>query len=1581
VSKRSLLKLALVLAVALTVAGVAFGWFSSTGSGTASGSVGGFDAAVITAPSSSSGSPTITFTQDASVPSDTADDGEITYTVERKPHSSGSYAALGSGTCSGSLPHGTASCADSSAAPSGTYDYRVVANFRSWTATSNVAGPVHIAPDAPTLVAVANGNGFINDATKNGVSVDVTVPNTSASTDTVTVTLSDSGDAHTVTGTASSVDGGGIVHVTGIDASSLNDGNTSVSAISSNGGADSSSASTTATKDTVAPNAPTSVSVVNGGGFVNDATKSSVSIDVAVPAGSLASDTVSLSVSDGSHAPVTASQAATSGAGTVHFTGVDLSGLDDGSLSLSATSADAAGNPSSAASGSATKDTVAPNAPTSVAVVSGGGFINDATKTNVSVNVVVPASSSSSDTVSVTLSDGTHSVSASAPGVTGGGTVHLTAIDASGLDDGTIDLSSNSTDAPGNTSSSTSGSATKDTVAPNAPSSVSVVSGGGFVNDATKSSVSVDVVVPAGSLASDTVSLSVSDGTNPAVTATQAATSGAGTVHFTGIDLSGLADGSLSLSATATDQAGNPSSAATGSATKDTVAPDAPSSVSVVSGGGFVNNATKSSVSLDVVVPAGSLASDTVSLSVSDGSHAPVTATLPATSGAGTVHFTGVDLSGLDDGSLSLSATSTDAAGNPSSAASGSATKDTVAPNAPSSVSVVSGGGYVNDATKSSVSLDVVVPAGSLASDTVSLSVSDGTNPAVTATQAATSGAGTVHFTGIDLSGLADGSLSLSATATDAAGNPSSAATGSATKDTVAPDAPTAASVVSGGGFINNATKSSVNVDVTVPATGLFTDTITVTLDDGNGHTASGTAASATGGGTIHVLGINASSLDDGSVSISATATDQAGNPSSAASGSATKDTVAPAAPTSVAVVNGGGFINNATKSSVSVDVVVPASSSASNTLTVTLTDPGNAHTVTATSASITGGGTVHLTGINASTLNDGTISLSVTSTDPAGNPSSATTGSATKDTAAPSAPSVTSTNPTSPSKTSTTPTIIGSAESGSNVKLYTNGTCTSAVAGTGSESTFVSPGIGVTVTANTTTTFFATATDAAGNISACSSTSVSYTHDNTAPSVGAAVVAATSGGDPIGSAGFVSGLAASARTYRVYANISDLSGVASATADVSLIETSQTAVPLVFNATGVTFGATTYHWISAERTATPGQTTGAKTFTITATDVAGNAPATSGTFPVTVDSTIPAATMTDPGSPLTGTVALGSTATDAGAGIASMTIQRSPNGANTWTSICTDSTSPYGCSFNTASVLDGAYDFRATAIDNAGNVDTSGARNNRQIDNNAPTISLSANASPLSATQTITATVGDGTGSGVSSVTIQRSPAGANTWTDICTDTTSPFSCPFDTTTVTDGSYDFRGTATDGVNLSTTSATITRTVDNPPRAEDVQTTNSGTANLPNAGDIITYTYNEPIAPGTFLTGWDGSSKTVEIRLYNNGAGGDFVQIWDGANQANLGVHLLKGDFVTGGSNNASYIAFSSSSIQRVGSTVVATLGGTPTAGGTPGAVLAPAGVGAKNMTWGASASVQDTTGNPAATTVITESGTSDADF
>jgi len=126
---------------------------------------------------------------------------------------------------------------------------------------------------------------------------------------------------------------------------------------------------------TVAPDAPTSVALTNGGGtgnaFVNAANATSLSFDVVLPVTSIASDAVQLAVSDGS-ATVNATAAGIAGGGNRSFVGVDVSGLADGALTISARTTSSYGDVSAAISTSRTKDTVKPGLSTLITADLGG---------------------------------------------------------------------------------------------------------------------------------------------------------------------------------------------------------------------------------------------------------------------------------------------------------------------------------------------------------------------------------------------------------------------------------------------------------------------------------------------------------------------------------------------------------------------------------------------------------------------------------------------------------------------------------------------------------------------------------------------------------------------------------------------------------------------------------------------------------------------------------------------------------------------------------------------------------------------------------------------------------------------------------------------------------------------------------------------------------------------------------------------------------------------------------------------------------------------------------------------------------
>src|SRR5204862_6356742 len=97
--------------------------------------------------------------------------------------------------------------------------------------------------------------------------------------------------------------------------------------------------------------------------------------------------------------------------------------------------------------------------------------------------------------------------------------------------------------------------------------------------------------------------------------------------------------------------------------------------------------------------------------------------------------------------------------------------------------------------------------------------------------------------------------------------------------------------------------------------------------------------------------------------------------------------------------------------------------------------------------------------------------------------------------------------------------------------------------------------------------------------------------------------------------------------------------------------------------------------------------------YSFTIKDNAGNTSA-----PVTatakVDTDNPSVTLTDPGTPLAGVVALGANASDSSTAIQQVVFERAPAGGVTWTTIGTDSSAPYTASWNTG-VADGLYDVR----------------------------------------------------------------------------------------------------------------------------------------------------------------------------------------------------------------------------------------------------------------------------------------------
>lgn len=367
----------------------------------------------------------------------------------------------------------------------------------------------------------------------------------------------------------------------------------------------------------------------------------------------------------------------------------------------------------------------------------------------------------------------------------------------------------------------------------------------------------------------------------------------------------------------------------------------------------------------------------------------------------------------------------------------------------------------------------------------------------------------------------------------------------------------------------------------------------------------------------------------------------------------------------------------------------------------------------------------------------------------------------------------------------------------------------------------------------------------------------------------------------------------------------------------------------------------------------------------------------------VLVDNGAPVVSMVDPGSPLSGTATFAATASDAGSGVQQVVLQYSRAGG-AFQTLCTLSTEPYSCRYATTTLPDGTYGFRAVATDVAGNATTSATVANRVVDNTVSSISLDDPGAFLSGTVSLTAQANSS--AGVTSVRIQRAPAGTSTWTDLCTDTTAPYACSWDTRTVADGGYDLRALLLDGRGVTTTSAVVSgRKVDNSPlRALDVQTSNGdGTAGRLDQGDSVTLTYSTTIAPASVTSGWTGAALPVTLRLRDGnllgtGNRGDALDVLRSGTSLPLGSVALREDYVKTRrtvSFNATMTA-TTVTVDGADRTVVTIVVGT-LASGTGLRTVSTA----SSVVWTPAAGVTSATGTPCSTAPATESGPSDREL
>ncbi|MCE1390877.1 Ig-like domain-containing protein [Enterobacter bugandensis] len=579
----------------------------------------------------------------------------------------------------------------------------------------------------------------------------------------------------------------------------------------------------------------------------------------------------------------------------------------------------------------------------------------------------------------------------------------------------------------------------------------------------------------------------------------------------------------------------------------------------------------------------------------------------------------------LDDGSYSLRAYATDAAGNASANSSVFAfTVDTAGPGVPVVTSVIDDVAPITGTLTSGNSTNDARPTFNGTGDvgsTVHVIV-DGNEIGTAVVNAQ----GSWTFTpGTD---LIDGPHAITFNATDAAGNVGTAtAPFNLMVDTGVPSAPVISAAADNVGSIQTPLTSGQSTDDTTPTlSGTATANATVTIYE-NGQPVGTALADGTGAWSF----TPSTPLAAGSHTWTATVTDAAGNISPASPGfTLVVDSTAPTAPVISQAIDDVGSITGPITSGQTTDDTVPRLVGTSEPFATVNIYEGTTLVGTGT-ADGSGSWSILLN----TTLTEGAHSFTAQATDAAGNTSASSASfSLTIDTAPPALPVLTSIlddvgNAATPVANGgitndAQPTLSGTAEAGSTVKIFDNGVQIGSVIATGGAWSYTpSPALG-----NGPHTLTFTATDATGNASA---PTAGYTINVDTLAPAAPVISSVI--DDVGSViGPVTGTNPTNDTRPT------LSGTAEANATVRIYD----GITLVGTVTADGNG----NWTLPETTTL---TQGTHNFTATATDAAGNTSPASAVTTIIVDLTAPTAptgTFNADGSVLTGNAEAGSTVT-----------------------------------------------------------------------------------------------------------------------------------------------------------------------------------------------------------------------------------------------------------------------------------------------------------------------------------------------
>ncbi|MGK8213677.1 Ig-like domain-containing protein, partial [Enterobacter hormaechei] len=625
----------------------------------------------------------------------------------------------------------------------------------------------------------------------------------------------------------------------------------------------------------------------------------------------------------------------------------DVAAFAAGTVTVTVAGQSAAGNPVTI-SHDVTVDLAA--VAISIDAIATDDVINAAEK---GVDLVLSGSTSNveeNQTVTVTFGGKTYTAKVDADG---NWTATVPSADLAGLKDGDASVQVSVTNAHGNSASAgreysvdaTAPTVTIDTVAGDNVINGSEAAAGVAISGTTTAEVGQTVTV---TLGGNSYTAQVQQG-------------GVWSVNVPGTDLSALADNGYTVQASVSDAAGNPGSAGK-AITLDTTPPTV--SFNVVAGDDVINSVEHGQAQIVSGTATGASVGDKVVITIGSNQY---TTTVDA-SGKWSVGVPASVISALTDGTVTLSATITDSAGNSSTQ-----THDVVVNTASVALTVntLSGDDVIN-AAEAGASLVINGSSAQFASGTQVTITLNGKSYTATIQS---DGSWTTTVPAADVGTLADGaSYQVSVSAQDSAGN-SASATHTISVDTTAP-------VVSIGKLsvddMLNAAEAQQPLTVHGSSSAEAGQTVTVTLG-GKTYTA---LVGSDGTWTLDVPAADLAALSQGALTVTASVNDKAGN-SGQTTHTLTVDTIAPAV--TISTVADDDIVNNAEQLA---GQTISGTTTAEQGQTVTVSFNGHSYQAT---VAANGSWSVFVPGRDFLGLSDGDYTITATVSDKAGNPGSAT--------------------------------------------------------------------------------------------------------------------------------------------------------------------------------------------------------------------------------------------------------------------------------------------------------------------------------------------------------------------------------------------------------------------------------------------------------------------------------------------------------------------------------------------------------------------------------------------------------------